>query len=394
MQLRPGTIGMTAMLAMLTAIGPLSTDLFLPSLPGMTVAFQTDLPRVQLTLSVYLFAFAVGQVFYGPLADVHGRRPVILLGLVIYVVASAASLFAPTIEVLIGARALQALGAAAPIVLGRAIVRDVYEGPQAARELSRMGMLMGLVPAIAPVVGGMLEPLFGWKGSFGALLICGLSLLLAAFLLLPETIRARRTEPLTPASIFGGFGVILRHPEFRTNATLTALTFAGLFAFISGSSFVLQRAYGLTPLQFAFSFSAMCVGFIAGAITTQTMVGRWGNALTVRIGAVALAVGGVAMLALSLAGAGPTLAVTIPMMLYAGGVGLVLPAANAGAMMPFPERAGAASSLQGLLQGCFAAAVAVGMARLLSDHPIAMPVVICTAGVAAAFLAVARLKRT
>jgi MFS transporter, DHA1 family, multidrug resistance protein len=390
MTLRPGTIGMTIMLAMLTALGPLSTDLYLPSLPGMAKALDSDLARVQLTLSVYLFAFAAAQVVYGPVADKVGRKPAILTGLTLYCLASAGCAFATSTEMLIGARAAQAFGAAGPIVLARAMVRDVYEGAQAARELSRMGMLMGLVPAVAPLIGGILDPIFGWRASFVALLVGGLTLTVAVVALLPETIRERRPEPLSFANAFGSFGEVIRNRTFQLNTALTALTFAGLFSFISGSSFVLQRSYGLSPFQFGLSFGLSVLGFIAGAVVTQWMVGRWGMARTIRRGAVCLAAGGASMLGLMAYGTGSSLEVTLPMALYAGGVGLVLPPANAGAMMPFGDRAGAASSLQGLLQGSFAALTAASMALVLDGRPLVMAAVICLMGLATATLVLTR----
>jgi MFS transporter, DHA1 family, multidrug resistance protein len=391
MKLRPGTLGMTAMLAMLTALGPLSTDLYLPSLPGMAAALGSDLARVQLTLSVYLFAFAAGQIVYGPIGDKIGRKPVILAGLALYCVASALCAFAASTELLIAARALQAFGAAGPIVLGRAIVRDIYDGQGAARELSRMGMIMGLVPAVAPVIGGLLDPVFGWRAGFVVLLGCGVALALAVLLLLPETARQTSPGPISFRGILRTFRMVLRHPVFRLNAALTGLTFAGLFAFISGSSFVLQKAYGLSPFQFGLSFSFAVLGYICGSVLTQWLVGPWGLARTMRLGALCLGVSGTAMLGLMAAGTGSSLEITLPMALYASGVGLVLPPANAGAMMPFGENAGAASSLQGLIQGAFAASTGAVMALFLDGRPLVMPLVICVMGLAAAVLVALRV---
>jgi MFS transporter, DHA1 family, multidrug resistance protein len=387
MQLRPGTPGMTIMLAMMAALGPISTDIFLPSLPGMATALGSDLSRVQLTLSVYLFAFALGQLLYGPIADRLGRKPAILGGLILYCVGSAICTIAPTTETLIAARALQALGGAAPIVLSRAIVRDIYDGPAAARELSRIGMIMGLVPAVAPLLGGMLDALFGWRANFAALFMSGVGLAAAIVLLLPETVRERRPEQLSFASVFGSFGVVLRHPIFRANAALNSFAFAGLFSFISGSSFVLQKTYGLSQMGFAVAFSVMCLGFIAGAVMTQNVISRWGPGRTIRVGVVCLVVGGSAMVGLMLAGFGPYAAIAAPMALYAFGIGLVLPSANASSMMPFPERAGAASSLGGLIQCTAAAAVAAIMAAFLDGRPMILPLVIAGMGLASAFVA-------
>ncbi len=210
MKLRPDTLGMTAILAMLTALGPLSTDMYLPSLPAIATALGTDVARAQLTLSGYLVGFAAGQIFYGPVSDKIGRKPTVLAGLALYCLASAACALAQSVEMLIAARVVQALGAAGPIVLGRAIVRDLYEGPRAGRELSRMGMIMGLVPAIAPIIGGILEPLFGWRSNFWAVLGGAAALALAVILFLPETLRQKRPEPISLLGIFRGFGVLLR----------------------------------------------------------------------------------------------------------------------------------------------------------------------------------------
>ena len=383
MKLRPDTLGMTAILAMLTALGPLSTDMYLPSLPAIAVALGTDASRAQLTLSAYLVGYAAGQIFYGPISDKVGRKPTVLAGLALYCLASALCALAQTVEMLIAARFLQALGAAGPIVLGRAIVRDLYDGARAGRELSRMGMIMGLVPAIAPIVGGVLEPLFGWRSNFWAVLGGAATLALAVFLLLPETLRQKRLEPISLAGILRGFGVLLSHGGFRLYASLAAFTYAGLFSFISGSSFVLQGVYGLSTFAYGLSFGASVLGYIAGTIVAQRMVGRRGLDGTIRIGTYCLAGGGLLMLACMLAQTGSSLEVTVPMALYAAGVGMTLPQANASAMMPFPDRAGAASSLQGLLQMSFAALVGSTLGALLALSPLMMPLFIAAMGLSA-----------
>ncbi len=187
--------------------------------------------------------------------------------------------------------------------------------------------------------------------------------------------------------MFGSFGTIARDPAFRANVALSSLSFSGLFSFISGSSFVLQNAYGLSPLGFALAFGIMCAGFIGGAITTQRVVAGWGTQRTIRLGVTCLVIGGMAMLALMTTPLHPYLAVALPMAVYAFGIGLVLPSANAGAMMPFPDRAGAASSLAGLIQGAAAAGTAALMARALEGRPLVMAIVIAAMGLAAAAVA-------
>ncbi len=383
MQLRPDTFGMTAILAMLTALGPLSTDMYLPSLPAIAQGLGTDAARVQLTLSAYLAGFAAGQLFYGPVSDRFGRKPSVLAGLALYCMASAACAMAQSIDVLIGARFVQALGAAGPVVLGRAIVRDLYDGDRAGRELSRMGMLMGLVPAVAPLLGGLLEPLFGWRSNFWAVLAGAMVLSLSVILFLPETIRQRRPEPISVLSILASFRIVLRNRTFRLHATMSSLAYAGLFSFISGSSFVLQGAYGLSPVAFGLSFGASVLGFISGTIVAQRIVITRGMDATMWLGAACLAAGGLVMLAMMTISTGSSWEVTIPMMIYTFGIGLVMPQASASAMMPFPERAGAASSLQGILQMSFAAIVGSLLGMLLTRSPLVMPLFIAVMGLAA-----------
>jgi DHA1 family bicyclomycin/chloramphenicol resistance-like MFS transporter len=383
MKLRPDTLAMTAVLAMLTALGPLSTDFYLPSLPEIARVMESDVAGAQATLSVFLFGFAGGQIVWGPISDRIGRRPVLLIGLGLFIAATLACAFAPSIEALTAARALQAFGASGPIVLGRAMARDLYEGPRAGRELARMGMIMGLVPAIAPILGGILQDAFGWRSTFFASLLFALALVGVIATAMPETLRARSAQPLSFLSIFRGFGVLLQNRAFRVYVCLTGLAYAGLFAFISGSSFVLIGIHGLSPVAYGMSFSFGVLGFIAGTIVAQRLVGRRGMDGVIAIGVACLAGGGLIMLACVATGFGGHLGVTVPMALYACGVGLTMPQAQASAMMPFPERAGAASSFNGLCQMLLSACVGLLVGALLGASALPMPLVMSALGVAA-----------
>ena len=297
MTLRPDTLAMTAVLAMLTALGPLSTDFYLPSLPDIARVMDSDVAGAQATLSAFLFGFAGGQMLWGPLSDRLGRRPILLFGLGLFILATLACAFAPSIGWLTAARTVQALGASGPIVLGRAMVRDLYEGPRAGRELARMGMIMGLVPAIAPVLGGLLQDLFGWRSTFFA------SLVFATLLLLGDPAAdagdaagaLERSRCRLP-SILRGYGVLLQNRAFRVYVALTALAYAGLFAFISGSSFVLIGLYGLSPVRYGLSFGFGVLGFILGTIIAQRLVGRRGMDGVIGLGVACLAGGGLLML--------------------------------------------------------------------------------------------------
>ena len=383
MQLKPDTLAMTAVLAFLTALGPLSTDMYLPSLPAIARDLGATAAQTQLTLSAFLLGFAVGQLFYGPIADKIGRRPVLLFGLGLFLAATLACTLAPGIGTLTAARFCQALGASGPIVLGRAMVRDLYEGPRAGRELSRMGSIMGVVPAIAPVFGGVLQDLFGWRSTFATTLIVGAALAATVAALLPETLRARSTAPLSFVGVVKGYGTLLRHRGYRVYVALVALTYGGLFAFISGSSFVLQDVYGLSEIAYGFSFGLTVIGFISGTMLAQRLVGRRGLDGTIARGVACLALGGSLMLILVAAGVPSSLAVTMPMAIYGMGVGLTMPQATAAAMAPFPGAAGAASSFLGICQMSFAALVGIGVGHAVGGSALPLPIVIATTGVVA-----------
>lgn len=386
MKLRPDTLAMTAVLAMLTALGPLSTDFYLPSLPDIARVMQSDIAGAQATLSSFLFGFAAGQILWGPLSDRLGRKPVLLTGLGIFVLATLACAFAPSIGALTTARAFQALGASGPIVLGRAMVRDLYEGPRAGQELARMGMIMGLVPAVAPVLGGVLQQAFGWRSTFVASLVFAAGLAAVVIFLLPETVRNRSREPLSFLAIIRGFGTLLESRAFRVYVALTALAYGGLFAFISGSSFVLIDIHGLTPVQYGLSFGFCVLGFILGTIIAQRLVVRRGMDGVIALGVLCLAGGGLTMLLCVLTGFAGPFGVVVPMALYICGVGLTMPQSQASAMMPFPDRAGAASSFTGLCQMLFSACVGLLVGHALKSGALPLPAVIAAIGVAALVL--------
>ena len=189
--LKPDTFALTALLAALTALAPLSTDLYLPTLPDIGRAFGVSPARVQLTLSAYLVGFALGQIAYGPISDWYGRKSGLLVALACYCIGSLICLAAPSIDVLIGARVLQAFGGSGAIVLARAVVRDLYSGARAGKELSVMGLVMAFAPVSAPLLGGILHTLFGWRSAFAALLAFGLVLIVTVRRKLPETLGER-----------------------------------------------------------------------------------------------------------------------------------------------------------------------------------------------------------
>jgi DHA1 family bicyclomycin/chloramphenicol resistance-like MFS transporter len=379
--LRSGTFALTALLAALSAIGPLTTDMYLPSLPDIARALGAPTAQVQLTISAYLFGFAVGQILYGPVSDRHGRKPVLMAAVGLYCAASLACALSTSIEMLIAARALQALGGSGGIVLARAVVRDLYSGARAGRELSLIGSVMALAPVLAPIIGGVLQTGFGWRSVFFTLVAAGLLGAGVVWMLLPETL-GRRAEPLSASSMLKSYGVVARNPAYLAYLGLASTSYAGLFAWISGASFVLQNLYGLTPFSFGIAFALGSVGYMAGATLAARMVVRLGLDRTIGFGGCACAIGGLGMVAAVALGLTSAASLVLPVAVYLAGLGMVLPQSIAGAMTPFPERAGTASALLGFVQQSIAALCGAVVGALLGANAWPLAAAVATMGIA------------
>jgi MFS transporter, DHA1 family, multidrug resistance protein len=371
--LRPDTFALTALLALLTALGPVAVDMYLPSFPDIGRLLGAPPATVQLTLSLYLIAFATGQLVYGPVSDRFGRIPILRCALVIFCVASLACALAPNIELLLTARALQALGSSGAIVLARAVVRDLYSGARAGRELSLMGAIMALAPVGAPMIGGVLQSAFGWRSHFVLQLAIGLIAAALVWRKLPETLRASTPGPFSIRTILESYALVARNRAVLAYLAMLSVSFAGVFAWISGSSFVLQEIYGLTALSFGLAFAAASGGFLAGTTLATRIVTRIGLDATIGYGCLALTLGGAGTIVAVVIGGAPLLIAAVAV--YALGMGLSQPQSMAGALMPFPDRAGTASSLLGVAQMLCAAATGIIVGQLLgaSAWPVAVP---------------------
>ncbi len=366
--LTPGTFALTLLLSFLTALGPLSMDMYLPSLPDIARSLQAPVLNVQLTISSYLFGFAVGQIFYGPISDRLGRKPVLLVALVLYAAATVACASAQSIHELIAARFIQALGGAGSIVLARAVVRDIYSGARAGRELSLMGSITAFAPIVAPVIGGVLQTVFGWRAIFVLLVVfAGVSGAAAAFLL-PETLKESPAGRFSFAGMAELYRSVLVHRGFLANLGILTTTFVGLFAWVSGAPIVMQGSvYGLSPLVFGVTFAIGAAGYMVGAYISARIVIRLGLDRTMGIGCATLAIGGLTMAAVVALGLTNVLWFVGAMTIYLAGLGFALPTSMAGALTPFPDRAGTASSLMGFAQQS-SAAIAAGCIGLYLGH--------------------------
>ena len=360
---RPESIITAVLLTALVAFGPLSTDTYLPALPGLVHAFNTDVGHVQLTLSIFLSGFAVAQLFVGPLSDRFGRRPVLITGLVLYIIATAVCAFSTTIGELIVARLFQAIGACAGAVIGRAVVRDIY-GVDSAKILAYMGTAMATAPMVAPILGGYLLVWYGWQSIFAVLFVFGVSLLVLVVRLLQETNVHKNPDAVNLSHMVANYRQLLGQRLFIGYVLTNTFIFSGLFCFISGSSCVLIDFLGVAPDNFGLFFGIVVLGYIIGTLTAGRLTRKLGVDRLILVGCCVSLVSGVVMFGLASSGIVSIGAVIAPMFCFMIGVGLVMPNAMAGAIGPFSRMAGAASALVGFMQMGTAALVSIGVAQL------------------------------
>jgi DHA1 family bicyclomycin/chloramphenicol resistance-like MFS transporter len=360
------------LLPVLVALQAISTDLYLPALPAIVLDLGTDVARVQLTLSLFLVAFALAQLVYGPLSDRLGRRRLLLAGTGLYTAASLACMAAPTIEILIVCRVLQAIGACCGPVLGRAVVRDVYEPKDAARILAYIGTAMALAPALGPILGGWLTQAFGWRATFGALALFGAVAIAGILAVLPETNRRLDPTATRPAVLARNYAELLASRRYLACVAVAAAAYGGIFTFISGSAYVLIDVVGLSPFAYGLSFAAGIVGWAAGTFVAGRIGRRIGLDGLLGWGSVMALLAAVGGLAAALLTAPSVAGIVVPMILYMAGAGFMLPTAMALAIGPYPTRAGLASALLGFLQLSAAALVGIALSLAYDGTPLPM----------------------
>ena len=343
--LRRDQPAMTVLLGALIAVAPLAMDIYLASMPSMTRALSASPEQVQLTLSLYMYAWGVAQVFIGPATDRYGRRPLLLAGLALFVAASLACAAARDVHVLIAARVAQAIGMAMVTVVPRAIVRDLYTGDQAARILSLMGVVLGIAPVIAPIIGSHLHVWFGWQANFLFVAVYGALALATVAIALPETLRARDRRATAPGVILANYGRLIRSRRYVGYVLVAAFASCGLFAFLAGSAFVFVSVLGTEERGFGFLFGAVMLGNITGAWIGSRLVTRLGIDRMLRYSTWLMLASGVALAALAWAHVAHPLAIVAPMFAFMIALMTTMPQAQAGALTGFPEIAGSAASL-------------------------------------------------
>ncbi|KQO10840.1 Bcr/CflA family multidrug efflux MFS transporter [Paenibacillus sp. Leaf72] len=359
-------IGMALLLGALTAFAPLSIDMYLPALPELANYFGASTSMAQLSLTACLLGIAVGQLIIGPLSDVYGRKKPLIIGLIVYVIASVLCIVAPSIETFVLLRLVQGLGGAAGIVLSRAIVRDMYEGPEMTKFFALLMLVNGVAPIAAPIAGGQLLQWTSWRGVFLVLGAIGLVMLLASWLGLRETLQEQNRLKGGLQSTLRTFGTLIRDRVFMGYALSQGFVTAAMFAYISGSPFVLQEIFGVSPQMFSLCFAINGLGIIIASQTAGRLAGKVSETKLLIVGLSMASIGGVALLLVILADLG-LIAVLIPLFFVVSSVGVIQTASFTLAMQSQGKAAGSASALIGLLSFVIGA-IAAPMVGLGGSH--------------------------
>lgn len=361
----PGLI--VLVLTLLLGMQPIATDLYLPALPSITQGFGAAMPQAQLTLTSLLLAFGLSQLVWGPLSDRFGRKPILLWGMGLFVVAAIGSAFAASMEQLIVWRTLQGAAMGAAVMCARAIVRDLYAPSEGARMMSKGLTGLGVIACASAPTGGLLSDLFGWRAALLALAVFAAITLAVLVWRFEETLPRRNPQALHPATLVGTWATIARHPTFWAWALLATATYAGLFTFLASSSFVLTSVLGLTKTQYGLVMFTMSLSYIGGTFICRRLLLHFGVRRTVGLAAVVTLTGGTLMGVLPLLGVQSLWAVMGPFYLFMMGHGVHQPCGQSGAVSPFPQSAGAASALAGFIMMVVAFAVGGWLGLSLSD---------------------------
>lgn len=336
-------------LALLLSIQPVTTDLYLPALPALTRSLGAPVSAAQLTLSGLLLAFGCSQLVWGPLSDRFGRRPILLVGLSIYTVASIGSALAPSMSLLILWRIAQGAAMGSVVMCARAIVRDLYTPLEGARAMSKALTGLGFVACICAPLGGLLAEWLGWRASLSALTVYAVATLALVALRLPETLAHRNPRALQPRTLVTTWLQVLRHPTFWAFSLQTTATYGGLFTFLASSSFVFIDVLGLSRTQYGGAMASACVAYFAGTFLCRGLLARFGLKRSVAIaGGLSLA-GGTLMGLVALMGWHQPWALLLPFYLFMLAHGIHQPCGQSGAVGPFPQAAGVASALNGFM---------------------------------------------
>lgn len=357
---------LTFLLAGLSMLGPFSIDTYMPSFPDMQASLHATPLQLQQTLSVYLLAFGLMMLLHGALSDAFGRRPVILVSLVAFMAASVGCVLSNQIEQLLVFRALQGLSAGAGMVVGRAMIRDLYAGHEAQRLMSQVTMIFGISPAIAPVIGGWLQIGFGWHAVFVFMAAMGALLFVASWRYLPETLPPVARQPFAARSLARNYRMVFGNRTFLLLSGAVALHFAGFFLYIASAPVFVIEHLKLGESQFVWLFAPAISGVILGAFLSGKLAGRISSTTTVKYAYGVLFAAAAINLAYNLALTPSMPWAVLPIALYSTGMALAMPSITLLALDVFPLNRGLVSSLQGFVQTTLNAVVAGAISPLVS----------------------------
>jgi DHA1 family bicyclomycin/chloramphenicol resistance-like MFS transporter len=383
---------MTVLLGALVALAPLAMDIYLASMPSMTRSLGASATQVQLTLSVYMYGWGLAQLVVGPMSDRWGRRPVLIAGLIVALIASSACALAPDASFLMAARALQAFGVAAVFVVPRAVVRDLHEAERAGRMLTLMAMILSIAPIVAPVLGSHLHVWLGWQANFVFVALYATVLLAITVMWFPETLKHRNPRALDPRALLSTFAVLLRSRRFLGYLLVSSFSAGGLFAFLGGSAFVLVSVMGTGETGFGALFATVMIGNLVGGLLASRSVLRLGIDRLLKISTSVMLAAGITLAALAWTGVDHPAAIVVPMFVFMASYTATMPQATAGALTAFPEIAGVATSLLLFCQFSIASswALAVGLAYDGTQRPMTTAIALTGALSFSAYWAVVR----
>jgi MFS transporter, DHA1 family, multidrug resistance protein len=378
----PATV--VLLLTLLLGIQPVTTDLYLPALPVLTRDLGAGIGGAQLTLSALIICFGFGQLVCGPLADRFGRRPVLLIGLSLYTVASVLSAAAPSIGWLVLWRALQGAAMAAAVTCGRAIVRDLYAPHEGARVMSRALTGLGVIAMCSPLLGGLLVQWWNWHVTLTVLAVFGAGALWLVLRRFEETAATLNPQATRIGPMLRNWRSVAGDPTFLAWAALSSLTYAGLFFTLAGSSFVFIEVLGSSRVGYGAFLLSSSLAYTSGTFLCRRLLISRGLRGAVAVGGALSLAGGVSMALLSLLGFHNVWAIALPQWLFAMGHGIHQPCGQAGAVGPFPEKAGTAASLSGFCMSISAFAVGLWLGHHLDGtvYPLTLGVGVCSVGVA------------
>tara|TARA_Y100000590_G_scaffold465384_2_gene637587 strand:+ start:1402 stop:2619 length:1218 start_codon:yes stop_codon:yes gene_type:complete len=356
----------------LITVGHISTNIYMPSMPAMALFFSTDMEHIQLTVSAYLAAFAFGQLVYGPISDRFGRKPVLIIGLSIFLLATLVSvctpLFYKSINILILLRAVQALGASAGPIIARAIMRDLYSKNMMAKMMSYVAIAMGLAPAFAPILGGYLEIWFDWRASFLVILLFCAIVLLLSFFALSETNKYRDyNSSEKPITIITNYFILSKELIYWRYTLIGSFVFAGMFAFMTTAPFVVINLLGYNAVVYGWASFTAIIGYMMGSFALSRLADKQNIEDLIPLGSLIIAIFSLILFVLGLLGEFSLFSLFFPLTGMAFGMAIMFPSTMAGAISIYPRIAGAGAALYGFIQMVIAALVVWLVSKLSND---------------------------